>query len=109
MSNFDKHGVLHSDGRYVLMGPEIINGTGEVSLDASQIPVLTNSQARELAALLIEAADYAEAAQREEEHPAEWPPGAVPDADFPPNSVFAYGWTDPAWRTAGKPNEEQAK
>jgi hypothetical protein len=109
VSNFDETTVLRSHDRRVLMGPEVINGTGEVHLIADQIPILTNAQARELAAALIEAADYAEAVRREKEQPVQWPPGTVPDADFPPGSVHAYMWNDPTWRTAGKPNEEQAK
>lgn len=93
MSNYDKVGFLHDDDRAVLVGPETINGTGEVYLDADPVRVLTTAQARELAAALTGAADYAEAVQREME---DWPLGR------PPNSVRAFAWTDPAWRTAGQ-------
>lgn len=91
MSNYDKLGFLYDDDRAVMIGPETVNGTGQVYLDADSVRVLTNAQARELAAALVEAADYAEAVQAEKE---DWPLGR------PPNSVRAFEWSDPAWRTA---------
>lgn len=93
MSNYAKVGFLHAGERAVVVGPETVNGTGQVCLDADSVRFLTNAQARELAAVLIEAADYSEAVQKEQE---EWPLGRAP------NSVRAFEWTDQAWRAARK-------
>lgn len=64
MSNFAKES--HLDGRAIL-GPECVNGTGQVYLDVPSPAHLSNAEARELAAALVEAADYASARQAEEE------------------------------------------
>lgn len=105
MSNFDWETVVRVNGdSRVRVGPEIINGTGEVWLATSMDGVLTNDQARHVGAMLIQAADYAAAVQRETAHPVGWPPGTEPTADWPPGSVHAYEWTDPAWRTAARPS-----
>lgn len=58
MSDFAKAPVL---GGQAMVGPETSNGTGQVYLDASAVRFLSNAEARELAAALIEAADYAAA------------------------------------------------
>jgi hypothetical protein len=91
VSNYDRAGFLYDDDRAVVIGPETVNGTGEVYLNADAVSALTATQARELAAALVEAADYAEAVQAQM---GEWPIGR------PPNSVLAFAWTDLAWRTA---------
>lgn len=90
MSNFDKTRVLSRGDHAVLVGPEIINGTGEVYLNATNTPVLSNIQARELAAALIEAADFAAAVEKEEAERAIRRPTLATD----------FEWTDPTWRTA---------
>jgi hypothetical protein len=88
VSNFDKTRVLYDDDRAVLVGPEIINGTGEVYLDTTKSPVLSNAQARELAAALTEAADFAAAVEREEKE----------RSIRKPTLAENFEWTDPAWR-----------
>lgn len=64
MSNFVKESYL--DGR-AIVGPEHVNGTGQVYLNVPGPTHLSNTEARELAAALIEAADYASARQAEED------------------------------------------
>lgn len=93
MSHFDKAGLMRDGERMILLGPEIINGTGEVYLNAARIPVLTNAQARELAAALVEAADFSAAVQKEEEERHTREPRLAED----------FTWTDPAWRAAVRP------
>lgn len=62
MSDFAKE--AHLGGRVVL-GPEVVNGTGQVYVDLRGPAYLSNAEARELAAALTEAADYASARQKE--------------------------------------------
>lgn len=87
MSNYAYGDVL--DGA-VTIGPETVNGTGQVYLYAEDTPILSNERARELAAALIAAADYAKAVQEEKEN---WAGGR------PPKSVLDVPWTDPQWRS----------
>lgn len=89
MSNYQYVGVL---GDNATIGPETVNGTGQVYIQADELCFLTNEEARELGRALIEAADYAKAVQNEK---ANWPGGR------PPRSVLNIVWTDPAWRAAG--------
>lgn len=63
MSNFAKEAHV---GGQVILGPEHVNGTGQVYLDVHGPTHLSNAEARELAEALIEAADYASARQAEE-------------------------------------------
>lgn len=94
MSNFDKTVIVRSGvERRVVIGPEIINGDGTVWLGTSPHGVLSNAQARQVAANLIDAADYAEAVQKEMRHAGN--PAAA--------SLHRFEWTDPAWRTANEP------
>lgn len=92
MSNYAYAGVLNDAAT---IGPETVNGTGQVYLHADDLCFLSNEQARELAAALIAAADYAKAVQEEMEEC----PGGVPT-----DSVRRFAWTDSAWRG----REEQA-
>lgn len=62
MSNFAKEAYLN--GR-AIVGPEVVNGTGEVHLDIPAPIDLSGEEARELAAAIIGAAEYAE--QRKQE------------------------------------------
>lgn len=64
MSNFAKES--HLDGR-AIVGPEVVNGTGRVYVDVKGPVELSNAEARELAAALIEAADYARQRQTEDD------------------------------------------
>lgn len=91
MSNDAKVYFLAGDDDVVVVGPETINGTGEVHFDTDSHCFLSNEQARELGAALIEAADYAKAIQGEME---ELPTGR------PPKSVRDFEWTDARWRTS---------
>lgn len=91
MSNYAYAGILGDPGR-AIVGPETVNGTGQVYLCADDLCFLSNEEARELAAALITAADYAKAVQNEKEN---WPGGR------PPKSVLDVAWTDPDWRAAG--------
>ncbi|MEV5944223.1 hypothetical protein [Streptomyces sp. NPDC051994] len=63
MSNFAKDG--YAGGR-VVVGPEHVNGTGQVYLDVNGPTHLSNAEAREVAAALAEATDYASERQAEE-------------------------------------------
>ncbi|MBD0743577.1 hypothetical protein [Streptomyces sp. CBMA152] len=63
MSNFAKDGFV---GDRVILGPEHVNGTGQVYLDVQGPIHLSNAEAREIAAALVEAADYASERQAEE-------------------------------------------
>ncbi len=92
MSNYAYSGILGEGDRAVTIGPETVNGTGQVYLDADAVRFLSNAQARELGRKLIEAAEYAKAVQGEKEN---WP-GRVPA-----KSVLDVAWTDPSWRSAG--------
>jgi hypothetical protein len=60
VSNYAKE--AHLDGR-VILGPEVVNGTGGVYLDVPGILHLKGDEVRVLAAALIDAADYAAARQ----------------------------------------------
>jgi hypothetical protein len=91
VSNYAYAGILGEDDRAVIIGPETVNGTGQVYLDADAVRFLSNAQARELARKLIEAAEYAKAVQAEKEN---WPGGSAP------KSVLDVAWTDPQWRAA---------
>lgn len=91
MSNYQYADVLGDPGRAVI-GPETVNGTGQVYIQADDLCFLSNAEARELGRALIEAADYAQAVQSEKEN---WPGGR------PPKSVLDIAWTDPQWRAAG--------
>lgn len=62
MSNFAKEACC---GGRVIVGPEVVNGTGQVYLDALSMMTYSNAEARELAVSIIAAADYAEKRQRE--------------------------------------------
>lgn len=62
MSNYAKDAFL--DGR-AIVGPEVVNGTGQVYLDVPGPTHLSNSDARELAVAIVAAADYAEERRRE--------------------------------------------
>ena len=99
MSNYDRIGFLSDGDDAVTIGPETINGTGRVYLDADSVRFLSNAQARELGAALIEAADYAKAVQDEME---ECPIGR------PPGSCRRFEWTDPQWRTPIAPATEES-
>ena len=90
MSNYAYASIPSNDS--VIVGPETVNGTGQVYLHADDLCFLTNEQARELGHALIEAAEYAEAVQNEKEN---WP------GRRPPKSVLDVAWTDPQWRSAG--------
>jgi hypothetical protein len=92
VSNYAKTGFLYDGEDAVVIGPETVNGTGQVYLDADAVRFLSNAQARELGRALIEAAEYAEAVQNEKEN---WPLGSAP------KSVLSVEWTDPQWRAAG--------
>jgi hypothetical protein len=91
VSNYSRAGFLSDGDQAVIIGPETVNGTGQVYLDADPVRFLSNEQARELGRALIEAADYAQALREEME---EWPLGSAPA------SVRRYEWTDPGWRVA---------
>jgi hypothetical protein len=90
MSNYAYTSLPGNDS--AILGPETVNGTGQVYIQADDICFLTNEEARELGRALIEAADYARAVQDEKEN---WPGGR------PPKSVLDVAWTDPQWRSAG--------
>ncbi len=64
MSNFAKES--HLGGR-AIVGPEVVNGSGQVYVALRGPADLSNAEARELAAALIDAADYASQRQAEEE------------------------------------------
>ena len=89
MSNYQYAGVL---GDRATIGPETVNGTGQVYLAADDLCFLTNEEARELGRALIEAADYAAAVRDEMQ---ERGGGAVPGG-----LASRFEWTDPAWRAA---------
>lgn len=89
MSNYQCADVL---GGNAVVGPETVNGTGQVYIQADDLCFLTNEEASELGRALIEAADYAKAVQAEME---ERGGGAVPDG-----LASRFEWTDPAWRDA---------
>lgn len=91
MSNYAREGVLNGE---VIVGPETVNGTGQVYLNAEAVRFLSNEEARTLITALIEATDYAEKLQQEME---EWPLCSAPV------SVRSYEWTDPQWRMAADP------
>lgn len=90
MSNYAYASVPGADS--AIVGPETVNGTGQVYIQADDLCFLSNEEARELGRALIEAADYAKAVQNEKEN---WPGGR------PPKSVLDVTWTDPRWRSAG--------
>jgi hypothetical protein len=90
VSNYAYASVPGNDS--AIVGPETVNGTGQVYLHADDLCFLSNEEARELGRALIEAADYAKAVQNEKEN---WPGGG------PPKSVLDVAWTDPQWRSAG--------
>jgi len=96
VSNYAYASILGDDG--AIVGPETVNGTGQVYLHADDLCFLTNEEARELGAALIAAADYAKAVREEME---EQPLG------MPPDSVRRYEWTDPAWRTTTEAQDEE--
>ena len=62
MSDFAKES--HLGGR-AIVGPECVNGTGQVYVDVRGPLHLSNAATRELAAALTEAADYARTRQKE--------------------------------------------
>ncbi|MFJ1667373.1 hypothetical protein ACIOK4_13490 [Streptomyces bottropensis] len=97
MSNYQYVGVL---GDNATIGPETVNGTGQVYIQADELCFLSNGEARELGRALIEAADYAKAVQDEK---ANWPGGR------PPKSVLDVAWTDPAWRVAGSEGDPDTR
>lgn len=92
MSNYAYASILGEGDRAVIIGPETVNGTGQVYLDADAVRFLSNAQARELGRKLIEAAEYAKAVQDEKEN---WPGRSAT------KSVLDVAWTDPGWRAAG--------
>jgi hypothetical protein len=97
----DAYASILGDGeRAVIVGPETVNGTGQVYLYADAVGFLSNEQARELGTALIAAADYAQAVREEME---EQPLG------MPPDSVRRFEWTDPAWRAAGPDDDPGAR
>lgn len=63
VSDFAKESYL---GGRAIVGPECVNGTGQVYVDVRG-PHLSNAATRELVAALTDAADYASARQEEEE------------------------------------------
>jgi hypothetical protein len=89
VSNYQYASIL---GDNAVVGPETVNGTGQVYLHADDLCFLTNDEARELGRALIEAADYARAVQGEKEN---WPGRSAS------KSVLDVAWTDPQWRSAG--------
>lgn len=62
MSNFAKE--AHLGGR-AIVGPEVVNGTGQVYVDVPGPTHMSNAEALELAAALLDAADYARQRQTE--------------------------------------------
>ncbi|MGJ5831416.1 hypothetical protein [Streptomyces ossamyceticus] len=89
MSNYQYADVL---GGNAVVGPETVNGTGQVYIQADDLCFLSNDEARELGRALIEAADYAAAVRDEMQ---ERDGGAVSGG-----LVSRFEWTDPAWRDA---------
>lgn len=90
MSNYQYAGVLSDNAT---IGPETVNGTGQVYIQADELCFLSNEEARELGRALIEAADYAAAVRDEMQ---ERGGGAVPGG-----LASRFEWTEPAWRAAG--------
>lgn len=92
MSNYAYANILGNGDRAVIVGPETVNGTGQVYLNADSFGPLGNEEAIKLGRAVIEAAEYAKAVRDEKEN---WP-GARPA-----KSVLDVAWTDPGWRAAG--------
>lgn len=89
MSNYQYAGIL---GGNAVVGPETVNGTGQVYIQADDLRFLSNAEARELGRALIEAADYAAAVRDEMEERG--------GAAVPGGLASRFEWTDPAWRDA---------
>lgn len=89
MSNYQHAEFL---GGNAVVGPETVNGTGQVYIQADDLCFLSNDEARELGRALIEAADYAQAVRDEMQ--------ARGGAAVPGGLVSRFEWTDPTWHDA---------